>query len=148
MLPFCVQPPFGSLYTRPCGASGKELPCQCRRCKRRRFYPWVGRIPWRRAWQPTHISVLAWRIPLTEEPGRLQSIGAQRVGHNGASKHNITANTTALNSTYLLPQSFWGSGAWAWLSWVSQGCTHMSWLGDSFLAPVTWAAFSFSWALN
>ena len=29
----------------------------------------------------THSSILAWRIPQTEEPGRLQSIGSQRVGH-------------------------------------------------------------------
>ena len=41
---------------------------------------WDGRIPWRRAWQPT--SILAWRISWTEEPGRLQSTGSQRVGHN------------------------------------------------------------------
>ena len=27
-------------------------------------------------------SILAWRIPWTEDPGRLQSMGAQRVGHN------------------------------------------------------------------
>ena len=30
----------------------------------------------------THSSILAWRIPWTEEPGRLQSIGSQRVGHH------------------------------------------------------------------
>ena len=30
----------------------------------------------------THSSILAWRIPCTEEPGRLQSIGLQRVGHD------------------------------------------------------------------
>ena len=30
----------------------------------------------------THSSIFAWRIPWTEEPGRLQSIGSQRVGHN------------------------------------------------------------------
>ena len=30
----------------------------------------------------THASILAWRIPWTEEPGRLQSAGSQRVGHN------------------------------------------------------------------
>ena len=30
----------------------------------------------------THSSILAWRIPWTEEPGRLQSIGSQRVRHN------------------------------------------------------------------
>ena len=28
-------------------------PCQCRRRKRHRFNPWVRKIPWRRAWQPT-----------------------------------------------------------------------------------------------
>ena len=30
----------------------------------------------------THFSILAWRIPWTEEPGRLQSMRSQRVGHN------------------------------------------------------------------
>ena len=30
----------------------------------------------------THPSILAWRIPWTEEPGGLQSMGPQRVGHN------------------------------------------------------------------
>ena len=37
----------------PGGDSGKEPEhaCQCRRCKRHRFDPWVGKIPWRRAWQ-------------------------------------------------------------------------------------------------
>ena len=35
------------------GASGKEPTCQCRGCKRCRFDSWVGKIPWRRAWQRT-----------------------------------------------------------------------------------------------
>ena len=30
----------------------------------------------------THSSILAWRIPWTEEPGELQSMGLQRVGHD------------------------------------------------------------------
>ena len=30
----------------------------------------------------THSSILAWRIPWREEPGRLQSMGSQRVGHD------------------------------------------------------------------
>ena len=30
----------------------------------------------------THSSILAWEIPWTEEPGRLQSIGLQRIGHD------------------------------------------------------------------
>ena len=34
----------------------------------------------------THSSVLAWRIPWTEEPGRLQPMGLQGVGHNLVTK--------------------------------------------------------------
>ena len=36
---------------------------------RRRFDPWVGKIPWRRA--ETHSGILTWTIPRTEEPGRV-----------------------------------------------------------------------------
>ena len=41
----------------PGGLSGKEPTCQCRRHKRPGFDPWVGKIPWRRAWQPTPVFV-------------------------------------------------------------------------------------------
>ena len=37
----------------PGGASGKESACQCKRPKRQGFSPWVGKIPWRMAQQPT-----------------------------------------------------------------------------------------------
>ena len=37
----------------PGGASGKEPACQCWRHKKHGFDPWVRKIPWRRAWQPT-----------------------------------------------------------------------------------------------
>ena len=37
----------------PGGTSGKEPTYQVRKCKRHRFDPWVGKIPWRRARQPT-----------------------------------------------------------------------------------------------
>ena len=39
----------------PGGASGKEPTCQFRRHKRCEFDPWVGKIPWRRKWQPTPV---------------------------------------------------------------------------------------------
>ena len=39
----------------PGGARGKEPTCQCRRPKRRGFTPWVRKILWRRAWQPTPV---------------------------------------------------------------------------------------------
>ena len=61
-------------------AGGKESTCQYRRLKRHGFDPWIGKIPWRKKWQPTGIFLpgIRWR----EEPGRLQSMGSQRVKHN------------------------------------------------------------------
>ena len=46
---------------------------------------WVRSLGWEDPLEKemaTHSSILAWRIPWTEEPGRLQSVGSQRVGHN------------------------------------------------------------------
>ena len=43
--------------------------------------PSVVKIPWRRAWQTAPV-FLPGECPWTEEPGRLQSIGSQRVGHD------------------------------------------------------------------
>ena len=48
----------------PGGASGKEP------------------TSWEEGGMATHSSILAWRIPWTEEPGGLQSIGSQRIGHD------------------------------------------------------------------
>ena len=70
----------------PGGASGQEHACQCRRLKSCGFDPWVQKIPRRRVrsmgqedpleeGMATHSSVLAWRIPWTEEAGGLQSTG-------------------------------------------------------------------------
>ena len=42
-------------WDSPGGASSKESTCLSRRHKRRGFYPWVGKIPWRREWQPTAV---------------------------------------------------------------------------------------------
>ena len=63
----------------PGGASGKESACQCRRCKRRGSNPWVMKIPWRKAWQPTPYFCPEYSssVPWTEEPGRLQLMGLQ-----------------------------------------------------------------------
>ena len=67
----------------PGGAGGKESVCQCKRHKGLGFNPWVGKIPWRRAWQPTLVflpgkshgqrSLVGYRGPL---------VGSQRVGHD------------------------------------------------------------------
>ena len=46
---------------------------------------WVGSLGWEDPLEEgmaTHSSILNWRIPWTEESGRLQSMGLQRVGHD------------------------------------------------------------------
>ena len=55
--------------------SGKEPTCQCRRYND----SWVGNIPLEKE-MTMYSSILAWRIPWTEEASGLQSIGVQRVG--------------------------------------------------------------------
>ena len=40
----------------------------------------------------THTSILAWKIPWTEEPGGLQPIASQRVGHKSACTHTLGSN--------------------------------------------------------
>ena len=56
----------------PSGASGKEPACQCRR---RGFDPWVGRILWRRTWQPTPVLLPG------ESHGQRSLVGCRPWGH-------------------------------------------------------------------
>ena len=55
---------------------------QCKSHRRCKFDPWVGKIPWRSAWQPTPV-ILVWWIPWTEEP---LVHGVARVGQDLATK--------------------------------------------------------------
>ena len=62
----------------------KKSTCQCRRYNRCGFDPWIRKIPWSRKWQHAPV-LLPGKIPWTEEPGGLWSMGLQRVRHNWAS---------------------------------------------------------------
>ena len=54
---------------------------------RETWFPWIGKIPCRRAWQPTPI-FLPGHSSWTEEAGRLKSLGSQRVRHNRVTEHS------------------------------------------------------------
>ena len=61
----------------PCGSDGKESPAKQETL--------VRSLGWKDALEkgtPTHSSILAWRIPWTEEPDRLETMGSQRVRHD------------------------------------------------------------------
>ena len=63
----------------PGGAIGKEPACQCKKEMRVQSLGWKDTLEEGMA---THSSILAWRIPRTEEPSGLQSMGLQRVRHD------------------------------------------------------------------
>ena len=53
---------------------------------------WVQSLGWEDPLEKgmaTHIGILAWRIPWTEGPGRLQTMGSQRIGHNGEANTSV-----------------------------------------------------------
>ena len=75
----------------PGGSDGKEYPCSM---GDRGSIPGLGRTPGGRAWQPTPV-FLSGESPWTEEPGKLQSKGSQRVEHaHLADSLYCTAETT------------------------------------------------------
>ena len=52
----------------------------------------------------TRSSVLAWRIPWTEKPGRLQSMGSHRVGHDSS---DLASAAAAINNTDYISELIW-----------------------------------------
>ena len=74
-LPHCGQTLYQLSHKgSPGGTSGKEPACQCRR-QRCRFEPWVRKIPWRRAWQPTPVFLPG------ESHGQRSLVGHSPHGH-------------------------------------------------------------------
>ena len=100
----------------------------CLRCQRPEFDPWVGRIPWWRAWQHTPVFLLG-ESPWTEEPGGLQSMGSQRIRHGWVTKNTMQASvdlawTTAVFVTNLSAPSLllWVEFSSVQFSSVAQSC--------------------------
>ena len=68
----------------PGGTSGKGPTSQCRRHKRHGFNPWVRKIPWRRAWQPTPAFLPG------ESHGQWSLVGYSPWGHSESDKTEMT----------------------------------------------------------
>ena len=95
----------------PGGASGEEPACPCRRHNETRIRS-LGREDPLEEDMATHSRILAWRIPWTQEPGGLVSMGSQRVGHNWG---NLAHSIVMRHKTRPLRQQ----GPWT-SSWVRQ----------------------------
>ena len=68
----------------------------CLQCRRPEFNPWVGKIPWRRTWQPTRV-FLSGESPTTEEHGGLQSMGLQE---SDTTKHSTAQPDSRRSSEF------------------------------------------------
>ena len=74
----------------PGGTSGKETTCQRRRQNWQGFDPWVRKIPWRRAWQPTPV-LLPGEIPMNREAWRtaVYEVAKSQTWLKGLSMHTL-----------------------------------------------------------
>ena len=82
----------------PGGASGKELGCQCRLEGRDVLFilTWVGKIPWRRAWQPTPVLLPG------ESHGQRSLVGYSPWGHKESDMTEATLHTYTLTKLQIL----------------------------------------------
>ena len=76
----------------PGGSVGKESTCSARDTGDMGLIPELERSPGEGNGNPS--SILAWRIPWTEEPGGLHCIGSQKVKHDLATEHTHTHTHT------------------------------------------------------
>ena len=60
----------------------KDLPANAGDTRDTGSSPGWGIFPTQEKGMATHCSILAWKLPCTEEPGELQSMESQRVGHD------------------------------------------------------------------
>ena len=72
----------------PSGSMSKESTYNAGDMEDMDLIPGSGISPGGESCNPVQYSILAWKIPGAEEPGRLQSKSSQRVAHNWATKHN------------------------------------------------------------
>ena len=88
----------------------------CLECRRPGFDPWVGKIPLEKEMAP-HSSTLAWKIPWMGEPGRLQFMGLQRVGHDWATSLSPGIFLTQRSNCYLLHWQADSGFFYHWVTW-------------------------------
>ena len=67
----------------------------CPQCKRCRFDPWVGKIPWRRRWQPTPVSLPGKSHGQRNRAGYTQFMGSQRVGYDWMTNYSYEMETVS-----------------------------------------------------
>ena len=105
---------------------------------------WVRSLGWEDPLEKekaTHFSTLAWKIPWTEKPGRLQSVGSQRVGHDWATSLHFSQSLKELTS-HVNQWMLFSSG-------ISCSCTHSELRRENahILIPTSLSAILKRWCM-
>ena len=102
----------------------------------------------------SHSSTLAWKIPWMEEPGRLQSMGSLRVGHDWVTSLSLSLFTFMHwrrkwqpTPVFLPGESHGWEAWWAAIYGVAQSRTRLKWLSSSSSRFYSVCCFSFSFLL-
>ena len=104
----------------------------------------------------THSSTLAWKIPWTEEPGRLQSVGSQRVEHDWVTSLTLCAKSLQSCLTFCDPMDCSPPGSSVhgilqarileWVAVPSSG--EFSWPRDWTLVSYVWYPYTKCWVVK
>ena len=107
----------------PWGHKQSDLKCQCKRRRRCRFNPWVGKIPCSRKWQPTPVC-LPGKFHGQRSLVGLQSMGSQRVEHDWAWLC-VRAHTHTIHIHNDTAQGIWDIALHWFQPWTS--CVRHKW---------------------
>ena len=111
LLPFLISAMI--ILGFPGGSEVKAAACFCLQCKRPGFHPWVGKIPWRRKWQPTPVLLPGkshWRRSLVgySPQGRKESDTTERLHfHFHVCVHSAIQSCPALRPHGLVPWTYY-----------------------------------------
>ena len=104
---------------------------------------WVQSLGWEDALEEgmaIHSPILAWRIPWTDEPGRIQSMGSQRAGHDWATEHNVEPKHQSDQHNQA------GANDFQHLIWIFLVCPlSPAWYNIGCSPLMSWSLISFNW---
>ena len=110
-------------------AEGRFPQSHCRRCTRRGFSPWVGKIPWRRKWQPTLVFLPGESMDRGAWRARVHGVSKSQTGLKWLSMHTAFCRHSIYSTIYLF--------IFEWLARLSASVLSCSVVSQAFVTPWT-----------
>ena len=112
------------MVSHPGSASSKDPACQCKRCERREFDPWVRKILWRRVWQPTPVLLFG------ESHGQRSLVDYSPQSHTESDRTKATQHTCceSQDARIFSNYGFLRIYTQEWDCWIIWGRQRLKWL--------------------